>query len=82
MKHITIKRTLREKIHKYANYNETVDETINRLLNEVENLPKEPLTKGSTSINITEDTMERLVSMKYDEKESYSSLLERIFNAL
>lgn len=83
MKGITIKRTMREKIYKYSSFDETIDEAINRLIDEAGDITNEfPQKKGSTTIKVSEETLDRIVSLKHDPKDSYSSVFERLFQKI
>lgn len=83
MKHITIKRELRRKLHDYSEYGESNDETLNRLIEEAGDISEVyPALRGSTSIDIKEETDNKLTSMKLDESESYSDIIERLFKKI
>lgn len=83
MKHITIKRELRRKLHDYSEYGETNDEAINRLIHEAGDISEVyPALRGSTSIDIKNETDNKLVSLKQSASESYSDVLERLFKKI
>ena len=85
MKTVEIQRNTREKIRKYSKENESVDKTINRLLDESEiPLKKEYKRKKEThtNIRISEDTLERLKEFKITSKESHDSTISRLFSDL
>lgn len=76
-KNITIKRSIHRKLYDYGKYKETLDDIINRLLDEAGDISQqEPEIKGSTSIKVSPETLQRINSLK-NENESYSSVLER-----
>ena len=75
---IKITRDVRESLKKYKKGNESVDMTINRLLDDVEqDMDSNDYLIGNTNININEDTMKRIKSLKIYEHESYDRILYR-----
>lgn len=82
-KNITIKREIRKKLHEYSSYDENLDETVNRLINEAGDISNEfPPQTGSTGIKLTEETIAKIVSLKHDPQDSYSSVFERLFQKI
>lgn len=82
-KGMTIKRTLREKIYNYSSFDETIDEAVNRLIEEAGDISDEfPPKSGSTTIKISEETFDKIVSLKHNPSDSYSSVFERLFQKI
>ena len=74
-----VTRDIRELIRDYARDDETVDQTINRLLDTVHehmstNIVNE---RSSVNINIKRDTMTRIKSFRIRDNESYGNILLR-----
>lgn len=83
MTNINITRNLREKIHKYSEYDETVEDTINRLLDEVGDISEYyPFKDGSTSITLSDKMVNRIKSNAVKSNESVGKILERAFTKL
>lgn len=82
-KSITIKRSMHQKLYNYAKYGETLDDAINRLIEEAGDISQEfPPKTGSTGIKVTEETLNKINSLKHDPKDSYSSVFERLFQKI
>lgn len=79
MKTVKIYKRKKEKLNNYAKPDETIDETINRLLDEA-NLPT-PYPDTNTIINISENTLLRLKSLKED-GESLDDVIMRALNQI
>lgn len=78
-KQLTVRRELRKEIHNYSNYGESVDETVNRLIQEAGDISDiDPALTGSTGIKVSPETEAKLNDLKF-QGESYSSVLERLF---
>jgi len=76
---IKITRDVRGLLKEYSMSDETVDDTVNRLLDEVESCMDIDMVfgNGSTNINVSPDTMERIKSFRVNENESYGRILHR-----
>jgi len=78
MKTIGITKDIRNLIEANAEDGETINETLERLLNDVDELvPYEPKKPNRTNITITDENFNRLESLKSN-KESYNSVIERL----
>lgn len=83
LKTLTIKREVRKNIHNYSNYGESIDETVNRLIQEAGDITNiDPTLIGSTGIKLSDKTKEKLDSLKITANESYSSVFERLFKKI
>ena len=82
-KNINIKRTMREKLYNYSSFDETIDEAVNRLIEEAGDISNEfPPKKGSATIKLSPDTYKKIVSLKHNPSDSYTSVFERLFQKI
>lgn len=73
---IKISRALRKDLHEFSNYDETMDDTVNRLLDLTESdLKNDEIIEGFTNINLSKDTLERINSFKKSSSDSYEKIL-------
>ncbi|MBP5421727.1 MAG: hypothetical protein J6Y78_04695 [Paludibacteraceae bacterium] len=84
MRTIKIKNDVRDKLRVYRKDKESVDDSINRLLDEVEDKMDEDFEfgVGSTNIRVSDETMKRIKSCAVNEQESYGRILSRAFRIL
>lgn len=81
MHNIKITRALRKDLYEFSEYDETMDETINRLLDSVEkDLASDEVIEGFTNINVSKDTMDRIKSFKKSSSDSYDKILSKAIN--
>lgn len=67
-----------KKLKEFQNTNESLEETINRLLDLVgEEMLNEEVFLGYTNIKLSEETKERIKSYSNKPSESYESILDR-----
>ena len=79
MSTVKIYKTQRKMLYDYEEYGETVDDTINRLLDEAD-LP-EPTPDTVTNLNVSKDTLDRLKSFKMD-GETLQDVIVRALNVV
>lgn len=81
---VKITKSLRKDLHEYSHYDETMDDTVNRLLDTVEDdlMNHEEVIEGFTNINLSKDTLERIKSFKKSSSDSYEKILCRAFMLL
>lgn len=77
MKTLGCTKRMRENIKDVALPNESVDCTINRILDELEADTSLDVGSGRTNINIKDNTYDRLVALKVDGNEPIMSVLRR-----
>ena len=81
MRTIKIKRNTRDALRVVASDNESVDKVINRLLDDYgDDLRNTTFPVGSTNVDVSADTMDRIKSFKLSEHESYDSILNRLLS--
>lgn len=70
---------IRELLREYSVDGESVEDTINRLLDDVsDNMNNSKYSNSnSININISHDTMDRIKSLKITDNESYGKILHR-----
>lgn len=82
-KGITIKRKVQRELAEHGQYGETLDDIINRVLDEAGDISNvDPILKGSTTVKVSDETLQRIVSLKSKESESYTSVLERALSKI
>ena len=76
---VKIARDVRELLRDYAVDGESVDMTVNRLLDDVEECLNSDVDfgKDSININVSRDTMVRIKSFKVRDDEPYGRILHR-----
>ena len=78
VKNIKIKRDTREILRECQEGKESVDAVINRVLDKVESdMINSHVLFGSTNVDVSKDTMERLKCLKVYDHESYDAVLRR-----
>ena len=84
MRTIKVKKDVRDRLRAYKDGTESVDETINRLLDEVEDEMGRDFEfgVGSTNLRVSDATMKRIKSHRLQDSESYGRILARAFNIL
>lgn len=76
---IKVTREVRELLREYARDGESVQVTVNRLLDDAESCMSEDMVfgGGSTNINVDEATMVRIKSFRVRDGEPYGRILHR-----
>lgn len=76
---IKITKKVREDLRVFENDDETVEDAVNRLLDIAEPYLSEDMVfgDGSTNINLSSDTMNRIKSFQVRKNESYGRVLQR-----
>ena len=80
MKTVKITKHTRSMISEYSLDGESVEDTINRLMDESHPLPKED--RSYTNINMSDDALERLKRYKSYDTESHSDTLMRLLEKI
>ena len=62
MTHVNITKKLRQKLYEYSSFDETVDEAVNRLLDEVGDISDDVIRTGTTGITLNDNTIKRIKS--------------------
>lgn len=76
MRTIAIKTELKLLLDKYSELDESYDSLINRLLDEVsDDLNNRNVIEGYYNIGVSDDTLNRLKSLKVSKSDSYTKLL-------
>ena len=78
---IKITRGVRALLREYSRDGESVDATINRLLDDASDYMSEDMVfgDGSTNVNVSRDTMKRIKSYSVSDNESYGRILNRAY---
>lgn len=80
MKTIGISKNIRKLIEENSMEGENINDTLARLLEDVENLPPyQPKKPQRTNITISQENFDKLNSLK-ENKESFNSVLERLIS--
>ena len=80
MKTVKVTNHTRNMIKEYSLENETVNNALNRLMDESQPLTKEDRTK--TNINLDDNTLERLKMYKAYDTESHSDTIMRLLEKI
>lgn len=76
MRTIAIKTELKLLLDEYSELDESYDSLINRLLDEVsDDLNNRSVIEGYYNIGVSDDTLNRLKSLKVSKSDSYTKLL-------
>ena len=81
MKTITVNREVRNMIKEEANEKESVNSTIKRLLENMDQPQPKLADKTRTTIHLEEEVLNHLQLLKIHPTESYNSIITRLINS-